>query len=67
MTVFDEMKPRTGKASANKRERELARQLAKLIEIGDEETLQTALEKDFGITEEDPRYKEILKIWRGAV
>jgi hypothetical protein len=50
MTIFDEMKPRSGKASANKRERDLARQLASLMAIEDEETLRKALEKDFGIT-----------------
>ena len=47
MTIFDEMKPRSGKASANKRERDLARQLTSLMAIEDEETLRKALEKDF--------------------
>ena len=67
MTIFDEMKPRSGRASANKRERDLARQLTKLMAIEDEETLRKALEKDFGITANDSRYQEILKIWRDAV
>lgn len=67
MRIFDEMKPRSGKAAAQKRERDLAKQLKKLMEIRDEETLKKALEDDFGIRPKDPRYEEVLKIWREAV
>lgn len=65
MTVFDEMKPRSGEASALRRERNLAKQLEGLMILDDEETFRRALAEEFGITEKDRRYEQILKTWRG--
>ena len=47
------------------RERRVMNVLGRLMEIDDEQTLAEALEKDFKITKKDPRYAEIMKIWRG--
>lgn len=61
MTFFDEVKPRSGKASANERERDLARQLTKLMEMEDEETLRKALEKNLELQRKIPDTNRLLR------
>jgi hypothetical protein len=65
-TPFEFLKPRSGKSEARKRERELARKIQQLMEIGDEETFKAGLERDLGVKPDHPRFKEILNVWRGA-
>ncbi len=66
MNTYDSFRPRSGRAQARLRERELKQKLEKLLEIDDEETLRTGLDQDFGIRSDHPKYKEMLKIWRGS-
>jgi hypothetical protein len=66
MTSFESMRPRTSRAQARLRERQLKEQLEKLLEVGDEETFKAGLAEDFGIKSDHPKYSEMLKIWRGA-
>ena len=61
MTIFDEMKPRSGKASASKRERDLVRQITKLMAMEDEETLRKALEKILGLRQKIRGTKKSLR------
>jgi hypothetical protein len=57
MDNFDSLRPRSARAEAHRRERELKRKLEKLLEI---------LEGEFGIAPDHPRYGEMLKIWRAS-
>jgi hypothetical protein len=66
MKTFDSFRPRSGRAQARQRERELKRKLEKLLEVSDEETFKAGLVGDFGIAPEHPKYAKMLKIWRGA-
>jgi hypothetical protein len=66
MKTFDSFRPESGRAAARRRERELKRKLEELLEVEDEETFRAGLEEDFGINPDHPRYKEMLKIWRGS-
>jgi len=65
MNEFDSFRPRSGRAQARQRERELKQKLEKLLEIDDEETFKQGLQEDFGIMPDHPKYQEMLKIWRG--
>jgi hypothetical protein len=49
MKTFDSFRPRSARAQARLRERELKQKLEKLLEIDDEETFRAGLEEDFGI------------------
>jgi hypothetical protein len=66
MTIFDEAKPRTGLSGAKKRARDVSKLLQKLLETDDEEKFLEGLEKDFGITSNDPNYREIISVWKSA-
>jgi DNA gyrase inhibitor GyrI len=66
MSSFDSFRPRSGRSQARLREQQLKRKFEKLLQIRDEETFKTALEEDFGINRDHPKYQEMLKIWRGA-
>jgi hypothetical protein len=66
METFDSFRPRSSRAQARLRERELKRKLEKLLEVDDEVTFKVGLEEDFGITPDHPKYGEMLKIWRGS-
>jgi hypothetical protein len=48
MTIFEFLKPRSGKGEAKKRERELARKVERLMETRDEDTFKSGLERDWG-------------------
>jgi len=62
-SIMDEGKVRTPRAEAARREKLLMKKLHELSEIRDEETFRETLEKDFGITPTDKRFKELIKIW----
>ncbi len=64
MSLFDEHKPRTHRASTIQREKQLARKLQELMEIGDEAEFIDALEEEFEIEKSDDRFRAILKVWR---
>jgi mannose-6-phosphate isomerase class I len=66
MKTYDSFRPRSGRAQARLRERELKQKLEKLLEVDDEETFRAGLEEDFGITPDHPKYAEMLRIWRGS-
>ncbi len=66
MKSFESLRPRTGRAQAHLRERQLKEKLEKLLETDDEETFKVGLEEDFGIKPDHPKFAEMLKIWRGA-
>jgi plasmid stabilization system protein ParE len=66
MKTFDSFRPRSGRAAARRRERELKQKLEELLEVDDEETFRAGLEEDFGIVPDHPRYAEMLKIWRDS-
>jgi hypothetical protein len=66
MEPFDSSRPRSGRAQARLRERALKRKLEKLLGVDDEETFRAGLEEDFGIGPDHPKYREMLKIWRGS-
>jgi phosphoenolpyruvate synthase/pyruvate phosphate dikinase len=63
---YDSFRPRSGRAQARLREREFKQKLEKLLEIDDEETFRAGLEEDFGIKPDHPKFREMLKIWRGS-
>jgi hypothetical protein len=66
MTDAEFFRPRTGRAQARRRERQLKEKLEKLLRSGDEETFKAGLEDDFGIKPDHPKFAEMLKIWRGS-
>jgi hypothetical protein len=66
MTIFEFLKPRSGKGEAKKRERDLARKVERLMETRDEDTFKAGLERDLGIKPDHPRFAEILKVWRSV-
>jgi hypothetical protein len=66
METFDSFRSRSGRAAARARERELKQKLEKLLEAEDEETFRAGLNEDFGIAPNHPKYKEMIKIWRGS-
>jgi len=66
MKTFDSFRPRSGRAQARLRERELKQKLEKLLDLDDEKTSREGLEADFGIRPDHPSYQEMLKIWRGS-
>ena len=65
MDIFGIVKPRSGKAAAQKREKDVQRQMKKLMEAADIETFRAGL-KDLGITEGHPNYEKMLAIWHGS-
>ena len=66
MKSFESLRPRTSRAQARLRERQLKEKLEKLLEAGDEETFKTGLAEDFGIKPDNPKFEEMLRIWRAA-
>jgi hypothetical protein len=64
MKSFDSFRPRSGRAAARLRERQLKEKLEKLLELDDEEAFKAGLKEDFGITPDHTGFKEMLKIWR---
>lgn len=66
MMSFESSRPRTSRAQARLRERELKKQLERLLEEDDEETFKVGLARDFGIGPNHPKLTEMLKIWQGA-
>jgi hypothetical protein len=66
MTSFESSRPRTSRAQARLRERQLKERLQKLLEMGDEETFKAGLAEEFGIKADHQKFAEMLKIWRGA-
>jgi hypothetical protein len=63
---FESLRPRSSRAQARLRERQLKEKMEKLLEAGDEETFKAGLTEDFGIKPDHPKFKEMLKIWRAA-
>jgi hypothetical protein len=59
MTTFDEARPRTGSSEARKREREISRLMARLMEEKDERKFLVALEENLGITAKHPTTKRL--------
>jgi hypothetical protein len=66
MSSFESDRPRTSRAHARLRERQLKESLEKLLDVGDEETFKRKLAEDFGIKPDHPRFGEMLRIWRGS-
>jgi hypothetical protein len=66
MEAFDSFRPRSGRAQARLRERQLKQKLEKLLEANDEETFRAKLAEDFGITPAHPKFAAMLKVWRDS-
>jgi hypothetical protein len=66
METFDSFRPRSGRAQARLRERQLKQKLEKLLEVNDEETFRTRLAEDFGIGPTHPKFAAMLKVWRDS-
>jgi hypothetical protein len=66
MDSFEKMRPRTSRAQALQRERQLQKQLERLLEAGDEETFKVGLAEEFEIKPDHPKFAEMLRIWRSA-
>jgi len=64
MTLFDDVKPRTGASEAKKRAKDVSKLLRKLMDTKDEKKFRDSLEKDFGITPSDSNYEEIISVWK---
>jgi hypothetical protein len=64
LSAFEEMRPKTPRAGVLQRERELTKQLERLLKIRDEKTYIEGLEKDFGITKDHKNYRLMMQIWR---
>ena len=58
--------PKSPKAAAKERERQVQSQMRDLLAIKDESTLVSVLKNDYSLTPRDPRYKAIMQIWRDA-
>jgi hypothetical protein len=58
--------PKSPKAAAGARERQIQTQMRDLLAINDENALVSVLKSDYNLTPRDPRYKAIMQIWRGA-
>jgi hypothetical protein len=58
--------PKSPKATAGARERQVQTQMRDLLAINDESTLVSVLKSDYSLTPRDPRYKAIMQIWRDA-
>lgn len=65
MDEYSRSGPKSARGEKRRREHETMRQMHALAEIGDEQTLREALLRDHDIGEDDPRFKQILQIWRG--
>jgi hypothetical protein len=61
---FDEAKPRTPKSEARQREIQTARDIARLLNLEDEEEYKTSLEELYGITPGHPRYDKAMAAWQ---
>ena len=61
---MDADRPRTARQAARERERLLRQKMRELLSLRDESVLREALRQDFEIDEKDPRFIEILRIWR---
>ncbi len=66
MPTYDFLRPRSARAQARLRERQLKQKLEKLLQVDDEETFKAGLEEDFGIKPDHPKYGEMIRIWRGS-
>ena len=64
--IFDFLKPRKAAGEVRRREQELMAKLEQLMNIGDEATFQEALQREFGITQDHPRYRQITDVWHAA-
>ena len=58
--------PKSPKAAARARERQIQTQMRDLLAINDENALVSVLKSDYNLTPRDPRYKAIMQIWRDA-
>jgi hypothetical protein len=56
--------PKTPKAAAMRREREMAAQMAELLAERDERGLVQILKNKYDLTPKDPRYSAFMQIWR---
>lgn len=64
MDDYSRTGPQTPRGDVKAREREMARQMRELYAISDEATLRETLKRDYNVTEEQPRFKQILQLWR---
>jgi hypothetical protein len=66
-STFDDMRPRTPRASALRRERIAMEQMSKLLEHRSEDDFAQAVEKAYGIKRGTQQYEEIAVVWRSLV
>jgi len=63
-SAFNEAKPRTQRGEARRREISAARAIEDLLHLEDENAFRQRVTEDYGIAPEDPKYGQILAIWR---
>lgn len=63
-TAFSEAKPRTPRGEARRREINAARAVEDLLHLEDEDELRKSLAEDYGIAPGNPKYDQIISIWR---
>jgi len=57
---------KSARAAAKQREREMTEQMAVLLAERDEQALIGLLKSRYNLTPKDPRYTELMQIWRDA-
>jgi len=63
ISAFQEVRPRTTKGEARKREQKVMDAMADLLDLDDEETYKRVLSEKFGIKPGNPRYQQAMATW----
>jgi len=63
-SAFNEAKPRTPKGEARRREINAARAVEDLLHTENEYDFKQRLAEHYGIGPNDPKYRQIIAIWR---
>lgn len=63
-STFEEVKTRTARAEAFRRERIVMAEMDKLLGLTDEEEFSNAAETVYGIMRGSPKHEQLLAIWR---
>ncbi len=64
MDEYSSSGPKSYKSEANRRAREMERQMKELSAIPDETTLRDVLLRDYSVDAQHPRFPLILQSWR---
>jgi hypothetical protein len=66
-STFNEVRPRTPRASRLRRERITMAQMSRLLEHRSEDGFAEALEEAYGVKRGTPQYEQVAVVWRKLV